>query len=759
MLPSALTIGYTPPATTVRATVGNSPKTIMRYLIDAAVIHPEEWDNLPRDTRDSFFSQEDRDTLLGQLTEFSLINRYQAGRIKAGSLHDLALGNYRILGNMGSGGSGIVYEAEHILMRRKVAIKVLPLKSDEHPDLITRFLREMRAVARLDHPNIVAAFDAGVVTASRPGDSDLYYFVMEHLTGHDLDRYVRNTPPSIPAACALIYQIASALDEAHHHLLIHRDIKPSNIFVTEDRQAKLLDFGLVRHMLSHDFTSPDVVVGTLEYMAPEQAVDPTRVDIRTDIFGLGATLFYALTGASAFPTKGTLVESVLQRRTQAPLRARSLRPEVPESLENVVQRMMALRPEDRYPTPQAVMHALLPFLENHVRFDSASEINIGEMGRADGTARIENPARVLIVDADPSTRRQFARLLVSVGLDCLEAGDAESALQALRQDPVEAVLLAVSLPGTDGRAFLKALRDNPPCPNLKILMTSCQLSADDMSALLLSGADDCLALPISNVQMVARVRAALKHKEAQDRTDFLSRQLLDVNTELERSLSARTTDLVQARNALVLALARLVEYRSTETIAHLSRIQRFSLTLAQEAIALPAFAGQIDAEFLQNLECCAPLHDIGNVSLPDNILLKAGQLSADEFRTMQTHTTIGADTLQDVAHRFGAGASFLRMAIDIARHHHEHYDGTGYPDGLTGANIPLAARIVTITDAYDALRSRRAQRPALSHQAALRIMLETSNGKFDPQLLGAFQRCAANFERIYRELPDSLMMD
>ena len=700
-----------------------------------------------------------KDVLLERLAELNLINAYQAGRIKAGSWNSLVLGNYRVLGSLGAGGSGVIFEAEHMLMRRKVALKVFPVHADQSPVVITRFLREMRAVSRLDHPNIVAAFDAGMCSADHPGEPDLYYFAMEHLTGQDLEKYVQTTSLSTASACSLVYQIASALDEAHRHLLVHRDIKPSNIFVTQNRQAKLLDFGLVRHLLGNAFTMPNVVVGTLDYMAPEQAFDPTQVDIRTDIFSLGAVLFFALTGASPFPTHGTLMEAVMRRRQQAPLSARALRADIPQDLENVMGRMLALRPEDRYPTPQAVMHALLPFLENPALAHAPTKSSAGgpdQMLTAEAGTR---PARVLIVDADAGQLRQFARALTAAGLECLEVVDADSALQTLRGEKVQAVLLAARLPGTDGRALLKALREAPPCPNLKIILTAQEFAHDELAALLLAGADDYLRLPISNVQMAARVKSALRHKEAQDRTDQLSRQLLEMNTELERSVGARTIDMVQARNALVLALARLVEYRSTETHAHLTRMQRYCTTLAQEASGITALADQIDPEFMQTIECCAPLHDIGNVCLPDHVLLKAGRLDEEESRIMHRHTVIGADTLQNVARRFGTRVGFLRMAIDIARHHHEHYDGTGYPDRLAGANIPLAARMVTIADAYDALRSRRSQRPGLSQSATLQIMLENSAGKFDPILLGAFQRCAPQFERIFRELPDSINIE
>ncbi len=183
------------------------------------------------------------------------------------------------------------------------------------------------------------------------------------------------------------------------------------------------------------------------------------------------------------------------------------------------------------------------------------------------------------------------------------------------------------------------------------------------------------------------------------------------------------------------------------------RLQRYCRILAEEATGIPSLAGQVDRNFIQMLESCAPLHDIGKIGLPDYILGKTGNLDVEERHIMQTHTTIGAETLQNVAQRHGSAVTFLQMAIDIARHHHERYDGQGYPDRLAGNDIPLSARILTICDVYDGLRTRRAYKPALTHTAVLQVMLEGSKGQFAPLLLHAFQRCAFLFEQVHREIP------
>jgi putative two-component system response regulator len=234
----------------------------------------------------------------------------------------------------------------------------------------------------------------------------------------------------------------------------------------------------------------------------------------------------------------------------------------------------------------------------------------------------------------------------------------------------------------------------------------------------------------------------------------LNRHLLAVNSQLERNLSTRESDLVEARNALVLALAKLVEHRDNETGAHLLRLQRYCRCLAEEAAKLPIFAAQMNANFIDMLECCAPLHDIGKVGLPDHILLKPGKLTPDERTQMQTHAAMGADALQEVAKQYGFALVFLDMAAKIARHHHERYDGTGYPDRLSGEDIPLAARILAICDVYDALRSRRVYKPAMSHSAVVQVMADSWQGQFDPALLVPFQQCATAFAEIFKDLTD-----
>src|ERR1019366_8859499 len=207
------------------------------------------------------------------------------------------------------------------------------------------------------------------------------------------------------------------------------------------------------------------------------------------------------------------------------------------------------------------------------------------------------------------------------------------------------------------------LREAPPIPHLKIVMISGQSTTDEMAKMLLAGADDYLTKPFSMIQMKSRIKTALRLKDAQDHSDVLNQYLLTVNAEMEHNLTARNSDLVHARNALVLALAKLVEHRDSETGAHLARLQRYSRCLAENAAGMAIFAGQIDDNFIEMVGCCAPLHDIGKVALPDYILLKPGQLTPDERILMQAHTIISAETLLEVSKQHGAALAFLQMGI------------------------------------------------------------------------------------------------
>jgi response regulator RpfG family c-di-GMP phosphodiesterase len=729
-------------------------EALVYELMGSSLILAEDWEGLSPEDRDRLLRAPDRERALMEMVELGLLTPYQSVRVSTGNTFGLVLGNFRILERIGAGGMAVVYKAEHIEMRHTVAIKVLHLTRGDDPRLETRFSAEMRAIARLRHPNIVAAMDAGRAYSPDPDGPVLWYLVMEHVPGENLDDYVRTRGPlPVPQACNIIHQAACALAETHRFSLVHRDIKPSNIIVTPEEQAKLLDFGLSRHVPTR-LTQSGTILGTVDFMAPEQARDASTVDIRADIYSLGGTLFWCLTGQLPFSTNGNEMEMLIKRLTQQPPALRAVMPNLSPHLDAVVRKMMALEPEDRYTTPHDVMNALLPFL----RPDSSLQLLPNPISpsqlfldRDEPRASGARTHRVLIVDDEPSIRL-LCREVLKASAVCQEASNGEEALEVLRQHSPDLMLVDVKMPRMGGPELLHRVRSNPPVANLKVIMFSGQTSADEMAEMMLGGADDYLTKPFSVPQLIGRVQTALRLKDAQDRSDLLNGQLLAVNGELERSLTARDSDLAEVRMAMVLALVRLVQLRETDQGRRLERMQRYCRILAEEAAGMPTFSGQIDGAFIDMLTCCAPLHDIGKVGLPDHILLKPGKLGPEERIQMQAHTTMASETMAGLAEHFGAARAFLQMAGDVIRHHHERYDGTGYPDQLAGSAIPLAARVVSVADVYDALRCRRSWKPALAHHAAVQLMA-ASLGQFDPALLKAFQRCAGKFEEIFRELP------
>jgi response regulator RpfG family c-di-GMP phosphodiesterase len=736
----------------------------LEELLASSLVLPEDFDSLPAAVQEELTQCRDHETTLSLLVEHKLLTVYQADRIRAGTTYGLMLGNYRVLDRLGAGGMAVVFKAEHVEMRRVVAVKVASLGHDRSAKLLRRFVAEMRTVAQIQHPNIVAAFDAGTTMPPDPDAPILRYIVMEYVPGKTLEDHVNSHGCLGPAeACDIVHQIASALVEASKLNLVHRDIKPSNIMLTPEGQAKLLDFGLVRQR-DYQLTEAGTVLGTMDFMAPEQSQDATKVDIRADLYGLGGTLYWCLTGQTPFAAEGNVFATLDKRLNQPPPSVRALRPEISTELDAVVSRLMAVNPDDRYATPQELMRVLLRFLKPESREDRIRDDQEADCPEGEATARsafgneAEQPPtkthHILVVDDEPSIRSFCSLILKTEGIQCEEVGDGFSALERVKEKNYDVVLLDNQMPGMTGLEVLRLLRETPPAPHLKIVMISGQSSSDEMARMLLAGADDYLTKPFSMIQLKSRIQTALRLKDAQDHSDALNRHLLAANAEMEQTLSARDSDLVHARNAMVLALASLVGLRDSEPGAHVVRLQRYCRALAEEAARLPNFGQQIDNHFIEMIECCAPLHDIGKVALPDEILLKPGKLTAEERIHMQAHTTIGANTLQEVAKHHGFAHAFLQMAIDIVRYHHERHDGTGYPNRLLGDDIPLAARMVAVADVYDALRSRRPYKPALSHQVAVQLMTETSSGQFDPALLKAFSNCADCFEKIFHETPD-----
>ncbi|MBM4071316.1 MAG: serine/threonine protein kinase [Planctomycetes bacterium] len=295
------------------------------------------------------------------LVDDGLLTPFQASSLLAGKWRGFIInGKYRLLSRLGAGGMGSVYLCEHMFMRRRVALKVLPLKQAEDPDSLERFYLEARAVGCLDHPNIVRAHDVD-------HEGNVHFLVLEHIDGTNLyDLIRRHGPLSVERAANYIRQAAQGLQHAHEAGLVHRDIKPGNLLLDRAGVVKVLDMGLARFFnepeanLSEDQEQGNVL-GTADYLAPEQ-VNDSRVDIRADIYSLGVSFYYMLAGKSPFH-KGTVAQKLIWHQVRRPKSIRTLRPDVPEGLEQVLVRMLDKDPGKRYQTPAEVDEALSPWTQ------------------------------------------------------------------------------------------------------------------------------------------------------------------------------------------------------------------------------------------------------------------------------------------------------------------------------------------------------------------------------------------------------------
>jgi serine/threonine protein kinase len=298
-----------------------------------------------------------------QLVKRGVLTSFQAKMLLAGRHRGLVLGPYKILDQIGRGGMGIVYLAEHKKLQRQVAIKVLP--KDKTTDQLTleRFYREARAVAALDHPNIVQAYDVGECMG-------IHYFAMEYVRGTNLqDHLLRKGPLPWKVAVGYMAQVCWGLQHAHTRGLVHRDIKPGNLLVDRSGTVKILDLGLARCFtkaqdnLTANLSDGCEITGSIDYIAPEQAVGGAQ-DIRTDIYSLGATFFALMAGKPPF--SGSAAQKLLQHQMKDPPLLDEVRPEVPEEVSAVIVKMMQKRPEQRYPTPADVVADLAPWLPTTV---------------------------------------------------------------------------------------------------------------------------------------------------------------------------------------------------------------------------------------------------------------------------------------------------------------------------------------------------------------------------------------------------------
>lgn len=352
--------------------------------------------------------------------------------------------------------------------------------------------------------------------------------------------------------------------------------------------------------------------------------------------------------------------------------------------------------------------------------------------------------RILVVDDSSSSSKAICRLLVQ-DYQVATAGNLSQCWRQLKAFRPDLVLLNGDLTTVDGYVCCRQIKQRAELsPHAHVIFIAARPSQRDRLMAYNSGADDYLVSPYEPGELLAKVRVHLRMRAASRRAKLAEETLGNYSSELERLVDARTATIQSTQDVAVFALARLADSRDPETGDHLVRMRFYSQLLAEHLSQHGPYTAEIDDKFLHDLYRSSPLHDIGKVGVHDAILLKPGSLTPEEYAQMQRHVEIGAATLAEAA-RLSPSGSFFDMATEIARYHHERWDGAGYPAGVSGLRIPLAARIVSLADVFDAISSDRVYRPAMPPEEVRRIIEEEEGKHFDPAVVDAFRACYDKF--------------
>jgi putative two-component system response regulator len=354
---------------------------------------------------------------------------------------------------------------------------------------------------------------------------------------------------------------------------------------------------------------------------------------------------------------------------------------------------------------------------------------------------------LLIVDDDPDIVAIICALLQTLYRTHAVSDGAQALEFAFGAAAPHLVLLDIMMPGMDGYEVCRRLKADARTRDIPVIFLTALTKAKDEQRGFDVGAVDYVTKPISKPILLARIRIHLALKAA---ADFLK----DKNVYLEEEVARRTREVQSVQDATIMALATLAETRDQETGNHIRRTQAYVRALAQKLRAHARFAAELDDETIEQLYKSAPLHDIGKVGIPDAILLKPGKLTPAEIAVMNTHAALGRDAIAAAENLIDAPSSFLRLAREIAHHHHEKWDGSGFPERLAGDAIPLSARLMALADVYDALISRRVYKPAFPHAKAVEIIRAGRGSHFDPDIADAFLEIAGEFHAIAERYTD-----
>ncbi len=361
---------------------------------------------------------------------------------------------------------------------------------------------------------------------------------------------------------------------------------------------------------------------------------------------------------------------------------------------------------------------------------------------------LKERATILVID-DTSDNLLLMSELLKDRYTVKVANSGEKALKYLHGETVpDLILLDIMMPGLSGYDVIKKLKSSDKTHDIPVIFLTAMSASGDEEKGLEMGAADYITKPICPAIVLARVKTQLENKGA---ADFLR----DQNEYLETEVAKRTSELSAIQDVTILVMASLAETRDLDTGNHIRRTQHYVKALAQKLKNHHRFSDFLSEKMIETLFKSAPLHDIGKVGIPDSILLKPGRFAPEEFEIMKTHTTLGREAIIHAEKELGMEVEFLKIAKEIAYYHQEKWDGSGYPTGKSGDDIPISARLMAVADVYDALISRRVYKEGMPHEKAVSIITEGKGTHFDADIVDAFLEIQDEFRAIASRFVDS----
>lgn len=355
---------------------------------------------------------------------------------------------------------------------------------------------------------------------------------------------------------------------------------------------------------------------------------------------------------------------------------------------------------------------------------------------------VPEKATIFIVDDTPENLTLVSTLLKPFYRVKVATSGEKALLYFAQHEAVpDLILLDIIMPGLSGFDVIVELKKNSKMRDIPVIFLTAMSRVEDEKKGLELGAVDYITKPISPPVLLARIKTHLQNKAI---ADFLR----DKNEYLEAEITKRTQEISAIQYVTIFALTSLAETRDSDTGNHISRTQHYVKVLAKKLQTHPHFSPYLSDTMIETLFKSAPLHDIGKVGIPDSILLKPAKLTPEEFEIMKSHTTLGKKAIEHAEEQLGMSVAFLDVAKEIAYSHHEKWDGSGYPLGLKGNEIPICGRLMAVADVYDALIAKRVYKERFSHEKAVEIILEGRGKHFDPDVVDAFEALKETFHEI-----------